>query len=160
MLEKTASKPWGTDKLYLADGQEPQVTSSMDFISLRRSLYPDVYAGNDTLSELEKFVVELPDTTRLKKANLVADDFVDESEVELTANGAEENAEVSEVASPGAFTRQQTYTQTDIWGRIPAKEPRFLVKCSVCNRKVNTLRFAPHLDKCMGLGVGSRMNSR
>jgi len=59
-------------------------------------------------------------------------------------------------ASSIITTRQQSYTQADIWGRIPTKEPKFLVQCSICNRMVNTLRFAPHLDKCMGIGTTLR----
>lgn len=59
-------------------------------------------------------------------------------------------------ASSIITTRQQSYTQADIWGRIPTKEPKFLVKCSICNRMVNTLRFASHLDKCMGIGTTVR----
>jgi len=44
----------------------------------------------------------------------------------------------------------------DIWGRHPAKEPAELVTCSVCAGQVNGLRFASHLDKCLGIGTMSR----
>mmetsp|Transcript_8180 Transcript_8180/g.10686 ORF Transcript_8180/g.10686 Transcript_8180/m.10686 type:complete len:131 (-) Transcript_8180:384-776(-) len=44
----------------------------------------------------------------------------------------------------------------DIWGRFPGKEPKELIPCPVCSRSVNTGRFAPHLDKCMGIGNMTR----
>lgn len=46
--------------------------------------------------------------------------------------------------------------QLDIWGKRPPKEPKQLVECLICGRQVNTLRFAPHLDKCMGIGTTVR----
>jgi Sgf11 (transcriptional regulation protein) len=53
--------------------------------------------------------------------------------------------------SGGVSTRQQSFTKPDIWGNIPLKEPREPVHCPICNRPINALRFAPHLDKCMGI---------
>lgn len=52
----------------------------------------------------------------------------------------------------------QPVSHCDIWGRVPAKEPVEWIECSVCNKatKVNALRFASHLDKCMGIGTLSR----
>lgn len=44
----------------------------------------------------------------------------------------------------------------DIWGKMPPKEPKQMLKCHICKRQVNTLRFAPHLDKCMGIGTTVR----
>ena len=48
----------------------------------------------------------------------------------------------------------------DIWGRVPPKEPSNLTKCSNCGRMVSALRFAPHLDKCMGIGNSRPFSSR
>mmetsp|Transcript_7198 Transcript_7198/g.19506 ORF Transcript_7198/g.19506 Transcript_7198/m.19506 type:complete len:164 (-) Transcript_7198:384-875(-) len=56
----------------------------------------------------------------------------------------------SEVSSPALSTRQAT-SQTDIWGRIPPKELRTPCECRLCGRQISALRFAQHLDKCMGL---------
>jgi hypothetical protein len=58
-------------------------------------------------------------------------------------------------SSVHVMTRQQANPQTDIWGR-PPRPPSENVECSVCNRQVSTVRFAPHLDKCMGIGTTSR----
>ncbi|KAL7579304.1 hypothetical protein ACA910_013983 [Epithemia clementina (nom. ined.)] len=44
----------------------------------------------------------------------------------------------------------------DIWGNYPVKEPKEMIPCPICNRSVSVLRFAPHLDKCMGFGNTTR----
>ncbi|CAB9508606.1 expressed unknown protein [Seminavis robusta] len=44
----------------------------------------------------------------------------------------------------------------DIWGRCNPKEPKEMMDCLICGRQVNALRFAPHLDKCMGIGTTVR----
>jgi hypothetical protein len=49
------------------------------------------------------------------------------------------------------MTRHQQ-NHNDIWNRLPPKEPKKLATCTICNREVSALRFAPHLDKCMQLG--------
>ena len=54
--------------------------------------------------------------------------------------------------APTMQTRQ-ALNHTDIWGRIPPKEPKQNVECRICGRQVSALRFAPHLDKCMGLSM-------
>mmetsp|Transcript_27593 Transcript_27593/g.40607 ORF Transcript_27593/g.40607 Transcript_27593/m.40607 type:complete len:185 (+) Transcript_27593:1602-2156(+) len=53
------------------------------------------------------------------------------------------------VIAPPPVTRG---SQMDVWGRAPPKDPGNTL-CTVCGRQVNTLRFAPHLDKCMGIGT-------
>jgi Sgf11 (transcriptional regulation protein) len=60
---------------------------------------------------------------------------------------------------PPPLPHKQRYT--DIWGNVPAKEPSYWVECTVCknNTKVNALRFASHLDKCMGIRTMSRSAS-
>ncbi|GAX16146.1 hypothetical protein FisN_3Hh373 [Fistulifera solaris] len=96
---------------------------------------------------------------------------VDELKDDLVANGVEYvkrdtpiqyNIDSTEVTEPttesdGIMTRQQT--QVDIWGRLPNKEPETMIDCPLCKRLVNTLRFAPHLDKCMGIGTMSRASA-
>ena len=41
----------------------------------------------------------------------------------------------------------------------PPKEPPNTLICHHCNRIVHPLRYAPHLDKCMGVG-GRRAAAR
>lgn len=53
--------------------------------------------------------------------------------------------------TPIIMTRNQQ-NHNDIWNRLPPKEPKKLTTCTICNREVSALRFAPHLDKCMQLG--------
>lgn len=40
---------------------------------------------------------------------------------------------------------------TDIYGRIPAKEPKYPISCPACSRIISVSRFAAHLEKCMGI---------
>jgi len=57
-----------------------------------------------------------------------------------------------------ATTKQTTMNHhyLDIWGKLQPKEPKGMMDCKVCGRQVNTLRYAPHLDKCMGIGTTVR----
>jgi hypothetical protein len=96
---------------------------------------------------------------------------IDELKDDLIANGVEYrkqdtlikyNTDPIEIVEPaieneGMMPRQQT--QVDIWGRLPPKEPETMIDCPLCKRLVNTLRFAPHLDKCMGIGTMSRASA-
>lgn len=56
------------------------------------------------------------------------------------------------LASPTMQTRQTT-NHLDIWGRVPPKEPKQNVECRICGRMVSASKFAPHLDRCMGLSM-------
>lgn len=40
----------------------------------------------------------------------------------------------------------------DVHGQRPPAEPPEMLECGHCQRSVHPLRFAPHLDKCMGFG--------
>lgn len=41
---------------------------------------------------------------------------------------------------------------TDIYGRVPGKEPKYPIPCPNCKRELAVSRFCQHLEKCMGLG--------
>lgn len=57
-------------------------------------------------------------------------------------------------------TRKTNKDRVDIWGNIPQKEPvKKSVDCPICGRSVSAIRFAPHLDKCLGLGSRSGYSS-
>ena len=109
----------------------------------RQELYPDLYENQDDVNRaLEKYVVEKPAKRPRSDSSYPEQD---------TASVKDEAAsETKSIIS----TRQQALT--DIWGRNPPKEPKELVECSICQRQVNTLRFAQHLDKCMGIGTTTR----
>merc|ERR1712038_881900 len=48
----------------------------------------------------------------------------------------------------------------DIFGQIPMKKP-LECPCPNCHRNMAASRFAPHLEKCMGMGrTSSRVASR
>lgn len=86
---------------------------------------------------------------------------VDHDGKETSENKSNNNLTGEDTTAAPAMmvTRQQSYAQSDVWGRIPPKEPKYMVRCGICNRLVNAMRFAPHLDKCMALGVGSRLTT-
>jgi hypothetical protein len=57
-----------------------------------------------------------------------------------------------------------TTAMTDIWGRVPPKEYSMMqgdstttMVCTICHQRVgSSLRYASHLDKCLGIGTMSR----
>lgn len=71
------------------------------------------------------------------------------------------NNSMSSLVQPSNSSSESgiAFRTTDIWGRRPAKEPPQLIECSVCLGQVNGLRFASHLDKCLGIGTMSRNSS-
>ena len=49
---------------------------------------------------------------------------------------------------------------TDIYGRIPGKEPKHTIPCpNDCGRQLSSSRLALHLEKCLGLVTSSRRGS-
>lgn len=131
-------------------GAEEQSTKSIDDAILleRMALYPGLYESIDDLKEdlLANGVEYLKKDVNPPKLNIYP------RETEEPATATENENQGSSV-----MTRQQT--QLDIWGRLPPKEPEAMIDCPVCKRLVSTLRFAPHLDKCMGIGTMSRASA-
>lgn len=62
-------------------------------------------------------------------------------------------------ATPTVMGRGGRSGGTDLYGQVPPREPRYTFNCAHCGQKVGVLRYAPHLDKCMG-GKQSRATSR
>lgn len=62
-------------------------------------------------------------------------------------------------SSPKATTSTMPFT--DIYGRIPGKEPKFTIPCpnDNCSRHLASSRLALHLEKCLGLVSSSRRGS-
>mmetsp|Transcript_23508 Transcript_23508/g.38897 ORF Transcript_23508/g.38897 Transcript_23508/m.38897 type:complete len:172 (+) Transcript_23508:159-674(+) len=94
----------------------------------RLDLYRDVHISEQHM--LESLKIYATDEPLQKKRHTITDETDDEGEV------------------PNIVTRH-----SDIWGKVPPKEPKRLAKCTICDRDVSALRFAPHLDKCMNLGT-------
>jgi hypothetical protein len=119
-------------------------------ISSRMELYPDLYDNEEEVREaLDEYATELPAKRRRLSAQNDANgdrEIADKKD----SDGSNDSAVTSSV-----MTRNQANPQTDIWGR-PPRPLEETVECSECNRQVSTVRFAPHLDKCMGIGTTSR----
>ncbi|KAL3776471.1 hypothetical protein ACHAWO_007551 [Cyclotella atomus] len=47
--------------------------------------------------------------------------------------------------------QQKPKSKTDIYGRIPSKEPKYPISCPTCGRIISVSRFAGHLEKCLGI---------
>ena len=120
----------------------------------RQEIYPELYEGKDPeeiQATLEKYATEVPNPSRKRKFSpgTSKQAAVDKDDTE---EYKEESSEV-EPAAESTTQTQQAVDYLDIWGRIPPKEPKQLCLCQICGRQVSTLRFAPHLDKCMGLST-------
>ena len=91
------------------------------------------------------------------------DDFVPDETHDVspkaTPSAPPSTAPSTNTVPTSSTLNNNTTLQRDIYGRLVSKEPKQLVVCLQCSRPVSGLRFAPHLDKCMGLGVGSRLTS-
>ena len=135
----------------------------------RSEVYPQVYDKKDIESEEKEYSVEVPQRNKRNREE-EEDDYQKYIRVSIDAPAAATAAESSsnkaekapdnaisspaQVASKQPPAPQQQYL--DIWGKAPPKEPKDMVDCLICGRQVNTLRFAPHLDKCMGIGTTVR----
>jgi hypothetical protein len=97
-------------------------------IKLRLELYSEVHANRE---EMLKAVKEFATNEPLKKKLHTFSDDTDEEEEALTI----------------------VTHHSDVWGKVPPKEPKQVAKCAFCERKVSALHFATHLDKCMNLGT-------
>ena len=57
-----------------------------------------------------------------------------------------------DAAGAAALRQRPPPRGTDMYGQVPQREPKFSFACANCGQKVSVLRYAPHLDKCMGKG--------
>jgi hypothetical protein len=118
----------------------------------RMDIYPSVHSSRKKMEEsLERYVTEVPLNQRPRMASVAASDQNSESE------STDAIIVVEDIVVPEPVLHNLRNTQRDIWGRIPPKEPKAAAKCPVCSRHISTLRFAPHLDKCMGIGTTTRV---
>jgi hypothetical protein len=102
--------------------------TELQAIKRRLELYSEIHANEEEmLKAVKEFATDEP---LQKKLHTISDDTDEEEE------------------APTIATRH-----SDIWGKVPPKEPKRAAKCTVCEREILALRFAPHLDKCMNLGT-------
>jgi hypothetical protein len=143
--------------------------SHLVFSSDRQTLYPDLYRNESEVQHaMKKYKVEVPTSHSIERPSKeVLTHLEDARDSNTSINGTSNNQMISayDPLSNDVFNDNRNYvpptlssssTHLDIWGRIPPKEPKDPIVCSVCLRPVNTLRFAPHLDKCLGIGTMAR----
>jgi len=115
----------------------------------RRDIYPSIHKTDQEMEEsLQEYVTEVPPSKRLRRNASV--------EPSTSQHNVEDAVTEANDVSTTMVTRGQSTPIHDIWGRIPPKEPKLSATCPVCSRQISTLRFAPHLDKCMGIGTTAR----
>lgn len=110
----------------------------------RVDLYSEVHGKSEQtmVESLERYATEEPLKKRLCIA--AADDVMMDED---------QDNEPEETATTAAIVTRHQQNHTDIYGRVPPKEPKALARCGICDRDVAATRFAPHLDKCMNLGT-------
>jgi Sgf11 (transcriptional regulation protein) len=120
----------------------------------RKDLYPSIHGSTQEMEEsLQKYVVEVFPAKRPRIASIAHSEQNSDD-----ARSSNTDAMLSEdVPEAPMHNLRNTSLSVDIWGRIPPKEPKAAAKCPVCSRHISTLRFAPHLDKCMGIGTMTRV---
>jgi hypothetical protein len=120
----------------------------------RQEIYPELYNGkspSEVKEMLEKYATDQP-TTRSRKRKLPSTTTTTTKPV--TGGDNESDEDFQDPSTPEEQpASQQTITHLDIWGKMPPKEPKQTCACRLCGRHVSALRFAPHLDKCMGLST-------
>jgi len=85
----------------------------------------------------------------------------DTTEEERTVLQTSSNPEKHEASISSTTTPSVRSSSYDIYGRIPPKEPKITsTMCLLCGRSVSAIRFAPHLEKCMGLTAGASRTIR
>jgi hypothetical protein len=159
ILEETIdSVAWMLARKIHQNGHIPRAqhhTYPSESIADRQSLYPGLYSSEEELAkDLERYAVEVP-----KRRKLSSTTAPDEQELLSEQPNTSTGESINGSSTPSAVVTRQQVNSMDIWGRCPPKEPKETIECSICHRQVNTLRFAPHLDKCMGIGTTSRASS-
>jgi Sgf11 (transcriptional regulation protein) len=124
----------------------PRKRTRSAILQERRSLFPTLY-DSKTDDEIEQ----------------VLDEYVVESEAAPVVGSDDDGASPPSLdltpppvdPDPAADTISSS---ADIWGRHPPKEySSDTLICTICQQKVgSSLRYASHLDKCLGIGTMSR----
>jgi hypothetical protein len=149
--------------------------------SSRQEIYPELYKDQkdeEVQATLEKYSTEVPKLLQKRSYSEMVDtegggggggggenttkDIKDIAASTTTIDGggtgsSQPDPEV--VAITPTMQTRHSVNHLDIWGRIPPREPKQTCECQVCGRHVSTLRFAPHLDKCMGISARGTPNN-
>jgi hypothetical protein len=137
-----------------------QVSPKDLLIPTRIELYPSLYDNTQAAKQaLDLYATELPSKrARFMQTDPITNNDDDDVEEDFDKNDSDAYTEPADSepapATPAVMTLRHQ-ASADIWGH-PPKPGSENVECSVCNRQVSSVRFAPHLDKCMGIGTTSR----
>jgi hypothetical protein len=139
-------------------------TSQLKTPSSRQDIFPELYIDKDPAEiqeVLDHYATESPNRhsrkrklrhTNTNKSTSSRAGSKDDEHAESENDNDDEDFKEQAEPKPTMQSRQ-TINRLDIWGRMPPKEPTHPCECKLCGRHVSTLRFASHLDKCMGLST-------
>ena len=122
----------------------------------RREVYPELYKDQEDAAiqeTLEKYSTHVPNPRKRPHRKVSSSAGNNETLDNNTSMGGASETNTPEKAAAPTMQTRHTINHSDIWGRTPPKEPKQACECQICGRFVSTLRFAPHLDKCMGLST-------
>jgi hypothetical protein len=122
----------------------------------RPEIYPELYEGQDdtTIQDtLEKYSTYVPNPRKRPHRKVSSSAGNDQALDDTKSTGGASESNTPEKAAAPTMQTRHTINHSDIWGRTPPKEPKQACECNICGRFVSTSRFAPHLDKCMGLST-------
>ena len=131
----------------------------MDRYGVVRVSPQDLYLHVEPLSTIhpqEEGAMASETTTTFSRANGWSSHSPTRSSVAIPADGSSSSTPSATTTATGSLVSVGGRGK-DIWGNYPAKEPKdLMIACPICQRMVQVARFAPHLDKCMGLGNTTR----
>lgn len=132
----------------MEDNAPPRKRTRSAILEERRSLFPTLYDSktDDEIQQiLDQYVVEYEVVTPVSVSE--ANDSIPTPQLDQTPPRVDPDPALDSVSS-----------SADIWGRHPPKEySSDTLICTICQQKVgSSLRYASHLDKCLGIGTMSR----
>ena len=123
----------------------------------RQDIFPELYKDKDPAEiqeTLDKYAtVVAPRTRKRKFPQQMVEKSTEKNDDDDDDDDDDEDFKVDEPTATPAIQTRNTPNKLDIWGKIALKEPKENCQCQICGRFVSTSRFAPHLDKCMGLST-------
>jgi hypothetical protein len=130
---------------------DAQDNSEESLLEMRRKLYGVYDSTDDLRNALHTYqIVAGPPNGDASKQ------WTDEKSLPLSnETDATKSTTVASRATPPTNATNHSIHR-DVWGKVPGKEAKEPIICPSCGRLFSTMRFALHLDKCMGLGATTR----
>ena len=161
-IKMGVSSRWREVPIQLKRRRELYSTIHSSDDTMKRSL--EYYATNRPLEEVEEQPhlplhphqrQQIEGKEQMKEGSIGSCPQSKRTKESAAATDQHQQQKQQQTPEPTIVTRHQQ-NHTDIWGNTPPKEPKAQTRCNVCGKNVGVSRFAPHLDKCMGIGTTVR----